>query len=255
MFCWWQQLLTIKTTLILGGTGKTGRRIAHRLGMLGVAARVAARSTGFDLDAPRTWDLDGIEAAYLVEPDPGNPRLARFVAAAEGVRRFVVLTSPSAGGVGSPLKAAEDAVRAHSPQWTVVRPYWFAQNFSESAWRPGIEAGTLELPVGDGRTAFVDADDIADVAVAALTGERHHGQTYTLTGPRSLGFAEAVGLIAEATGRPIRFVDAGPDLLGGLYAAIRDGHADVVTDDVERALGRPATTFEAYVEKTWLLPR
>jgi uncharacterized protein YbjT (DUF2867 family) len=187
-------------------------------------------------------------------PLPGNPRLADFIEAAEGVRRFVVLTSPSADQDWHPLKAAEDAVRRLSPQWTIIRPYWFAQNFSESMWRPGIDAGTLELPVGDGRTAFIDADDIADVAVAALTDERHHGQTYTLTGPRSLGFGEAVDLIAEAAGRSIRFVDAGPDVRG-LYAAVRDGHADVVTHDVERALGRPATTFEAYVEKTWLLPR
>jgi uncharacterized protein YbjT (DUF2867 family) len=247
----WRRLELVKTTLILGGTGKTGRRIAHRL----PEARVASRSSGFDLDDPGTWDLDGIEAAYLVEPDPGNPRLARFVEAAKGIPRVVVLTAPGAGNDWHPLNAAEDAVRNLSPQWTIIRPYWFAQNFSESMWRPGIEAGALELPVGEGRTAFIDADDIADVAVAALTDERHHGQTYTLTGPRSLSFGEAVELIAKATGRSIRFVDAGPDVRGGLYTAIRDGHADVVTGDVERALGRPATPFETYVEKTWLLPR
>ena len=256
--------------LILGGTGKTGRRVARRLDAAGRPVRTASRTGGdvrVDLDDPATWGpaLDGVTAAYLVEPGHRG-RLSGFVAeaVAAGVRRLVLLSAPGADDSGHPHPADERAVRGSGVDWTILRPTWFAQNFSESFWRPGILAGTLALPTGDGLVPFVDAEDIAEVAVGALTDDRHRGRVYELTGPRAIGFAAAAGVIGTATGRSIRYVDVDPDVfverqvaagvpaevargLSGLLAVVRDGSGAALADGVERALGRPARSFEDYV--------
>jgi uncharacterized protein YbjT (DUF2867 family) len=262
------------TILILGGTGKTGRRIARRLRAAGHPVRTAARAGAdvpFDLADPATRApaLAGATAAYLVEPRIGaDPaRLPRFVADAvtAGVRRLVMLSAPGIDDIdGHPLRPAERAVRDSGVGWTVLRPSWFAQNFSEAMWRPGILAGTLALPTGDGRTPFVDAEDIAEVAAAALTDDRHSGEVYELSGPRAVGFGEAVDLIGRATGRTIRHDDVDPAvfverqaaagvpvevarMFAGLYLAIRDGEGAALFDGVQRALGRAPRAFEDYV--------
>lgn len=266
----------MKTILVLGGTGKTGSRVARRLQEAGLPVRTASRTGGdarFDLDDPATWApaLDGVTAAYLVEPSLSastdhRARIPRLVteAVTAGVRRLVLMSAPRAHEDGHPLHAAEQAVRGSGVDWTLLRPQWFAQNFSEGPWRPGILAGTLALPTGDGGTPFVDAEDIAEVAVAALTEDRHSGRVYDLTGPRPISFGEAVGLIARATGRTIRHVDVEPDvfverqaaagvspdvarLLTGLLVAIGDGSGATPSDGVERALGRPPRAFETFV--------
>jgi uncharacterized protein YbjT (DUF2867 family) len=268
--------MTNSHTLILAGTGKTGRRIARRLTAAGRPVRTASRTGGaipFDLDDRTTWApaLAGVGAAYVVEPDPyasapGRARIPAFVAdaVAAGVRRLVLLSAPGADDEGHPLHVAEQAVRSSGADWTILRPTWFAQNFSESFWRPGILDGTLSLPTGDGRTPFVDADDIAEVAASALTEERHAGQVYELTGPRALSFGAAVDLIGRATGRTLRYHALSPEafverqIAGGapphvarrltdLLAAIADGSHAAVRDGVERALGRPPKPFEEYV--------
>ncbi|GAA2747187.1 MULTISPECIES: NAD(P)H-binding protein [Kitasatospora] len=268
----------MKTILVLGGTGTTGRRIARRLTAEGRPVRTASRTGGdvhFDLDDPATWApaLDGAAAVYLMEPNlqPGVDLQARFPrlvadAVAAGARRLVLLSAHGVGRAddGHPLKAAEQAVRGSGVDWTILQPDWFAQNFSESFWLPGVLSGMLALPTGDGRTPFVDAEDIAEVAAAALTEDRHSGQTYQLTGPRAIGFGEAVDLIAAATGRTARHLDVDPDafvermvaegvpvsvarLLTGLLVDVRDGRGAGVSDGVERALGRPSRSFENYV--------
>ncbi|MFB4304364.1 NAD(P)H-binding protein [Actinomadura sp. NTSP31] len=264
--------------LILGATGKTGRRIVRRLKTAGRTVRAASRTGGdttLDLDDPATWTaaLDGVTAVYLLEPNrspqpDGQGPLPRFVAEAvsAGVRRLVLLSAHGVGEAGDdhPLKAAEQAVRDSGADWTILRPGWFAQNFSESFWRPGILSGALALPTGDGRTPFIDAEDIAEVAEAALTDTRHSGRTYQLTGPRAISVGEAVDLIGKATGRTIRHVDVAPEiftehqiaagvpaeaarLLTGLLVDIRDGHGAEISDGVERALGRTPRTFEDFV--------
>lgn len=263
--------------LILGGTGKTGRRIARRLRDAGQAVRTASRTGGdvlADLARPETWPpaLDGVSAAYLLEPEvqaseEGQRRIPRFAdaAAAAGVRRLVLLSAPGVeDNQGHPLWRAEQAVMSSGLEWTIVRPNWFAQNFSEDFWRPGILAGSLVLPVGDGATAFVDADDIADVAATALTRDGHQGQAYVLTGPRAISFGEAAGLIGQATGRTIRHVDISPEAfiqaqvadgvparvarqMTGLYASLRAGRAAAIHDGVQRALGRQPRPFQDYV--------
>jgi uncharacterized protein YbjT (DUF2867 family) len=265
----------MKNILILGGTGKTGRRVARRLKAADQPVRTASRTGGdipFDLDNTTTWApaLNGVTAVYVMEPNL-QTRIPRFVAeaVAAGVHRLVLL---SAHGVGEaddshPLKAAEQAVRGSGVDWTILRPDWFSQNFSEGPWLPGVLDGTLSLPTGDGCTPFIDAEDIAEVAAAALTEDRHSGHVYQLTGPRAISFGEAADLIGKATGRTIRHVDVDPEafigrqaangvpphgarLLADLYVAIRDGQGSALSDGVERALGRPARPFEDYVAET-----
>ena len=254
------------TTLILGGTGKTGRRVAQRVDQ----ARIASRRNGFDLGDPSSWALDGVTAVYLVEPDlQAEPRLPRFVteAVAAGARRLVLLSAPRAGEEGHPLYTAERAVRESGVGWTILHPNWFAQNFSEGPWAQGIRDGVLTLPTGDGGAPFIDAEDIAEVAAAALTGDGHHGEVYELTGPRAVSFGEAVALIARAAGREIEHEDVDPEafverqtaygvplpvarLLTGLLTDLRDGRGADLADGVERALGRPPRSFEDFVAGT-----
>ncbi len=92
-----------------------------------------------------------------------------------------------------------------SAEWTILRSSFFSQNFSESFFLEPILGGEVALPAGDVPEPFVDAEDIADVAVAALTEDGHAGELYELTGPRLLTFAEAVGEISRATGRKVRY--------------------------------------------------
>ena len=266
----------MKNILILGGTGKIGSRIARNLRAAGRPVRTASRTGGdipFDLDDLTTWEpaLDQVTAAYLVEPNlqmstDRQARIPRFVttAVAAGVRRLVLLSAPRAGEKDHPLHPAEQSVRGSGADWTILRPNWFSQNFSEGPWLSGILAGALSLPTGGGRTPFVDAEDIAEVAVSALTEDRHHGQTYELTGPRAISFGEAANLIAKATGRPIQHLDVDPDVFvqrqiaAGVSPAVarlfvdilmsvgRDSRA-ALSDGVERVLGRPPRPFEDFV--------
>jgi len=266
----------MENILILGGTGKTGRRIARRLRAAGRPVRTASRTGGdmrVDLDDPATWApaLDAVTAAYLVEPgslekslDP-RARIPSFVAeaVAAGVRRLVLLSAGGGDYPDTPLWHAERAVRGSGVEWTILRPDWFAQNFSEAFWRSGILDGTLALPAGDGRTPFIDAEDIAEVAASALTEDRHRGEVYVLTGPRAISFGEATDLIGTATGRPVRYIDVATEvyierqmadgvpprvahLFASLLTGIGDGQA-ALSDGVERALGRAPRRFEDYV--------
>lgn len=259
--------------LILGGTGTVGRRVAQILQADGRDVRTAARSTGFDLDDRSTWAaaLDGVTSAYVLKPDmqPNDDRLPNFVAEAvsAGVRRLVMLSAPGTDeNEHHPLRSAELSVRGSGVEWTVVRPGWFAQNFSESFWRPSIMEGALALPTGDGGPAFIDADDIAEVVAAALTGEGHNGQIYELTGPRAVSFVEATELISKAIGRTVRHVDIDPEefvelqvaegtpreaaqYMTRLFTNLRDIENVEIADGVQRALGRPPRSFEEFVTK------
>lgn len=266
----------MKQNLILAGTGKTGRRVASRLSAAGHPVRTAARSGGdaaFDLDDPATWPaaLHEVRAAYLVEPSleagaEHPPRIARLVKAAveAGVTRLVLLSAPGADVEGHPLHTTDLAVRESGVEWTVLRPNWFSQNFSEDFWQPAVRAGTLALPTGEGRVPFIDADDIADVATAALTEDHHAGQVYEMTGPRAISFSEAAALIAATTGKPLRFIDIAPEeflqqqlsygvpaesaeRLTRLLVSISTGAHEHLHDGVERALGRAPRRFEDFV--------
>ncbi|MEU9116702.1 NAD(P)H-binding protein [Streptomyces sp. NPDC048483] len=264
-----------KEILVLGGTGKVGSRVVAQLQERGVPVRAASRSgrTRFDWDDESTWGpaVEGVDAAFVVclEGRSDSSQLARaFVefAVSKGVRRLVLL---SARGVENhqDLLVPEQSVRASGAEWTILRPSWFAQNFTElPLFTAAIEAGELALPTGDGLEPFIDAEDIAAVGVAALTEEGHAGQTYEMTGPRLLTFETAVQEIATATGREVRFVTLEPEeytarlsalgasgdeimLMDGLFAAIREGRQAHLSDGVPRALGREPRDFGAYVER------
>src|SRR5688500_15454700 len=199
--------------LIIGGTGKTGRRVAARLQERGLPVRIGSRSgtPPFDWEDRATWApaLQGARAAYVsFFPDLAVPGAAEAIAelariaVAGGTRRLVLLS----GRGEEEAQRAEQELIASGADWTIVRCSWFSQNFSEDHLRDAVLAGELALPVGDVPEPFVDADDIADVAVAALTDDRHIGELYELTGPRLLTFAEAVLEISRAVGREIHYV-------------------------------------------------
>jgi uncharacterized protein YbjT (DUF2867 family) len=270
--------------LILGGTGKTGRRVASRLLAHGASVRSAsrhpiddgsgARAVAFDWADPSTHDaaLDGADAVYVIPPamvlDHVDASTVFFQrAASHGVQRLVFL---SARGVDAddaiPMRRAELALfDTPGLDATVIRPSWFAQNFTEGVFAAGVADGLLAAPAGDGREPFIDADDIADVATALLldrTGT-HGGQAIDLSGSVSYTFAEAAALLAGVAGRPVQYVDLTPadfvsgavaaglpadyaGMMASLFEVIRNGWDAHVSDGVERVLGRPARSLEQW---------
>jgi uncharacterized protein YbjT (DUF2867 family) len=259
-----------RPTLVLGGTGKTGRRIVERLTRRNVAVRIGSRSSRvpFEWDEPATWGpvLQEVEAAYIAyAPDVGAPGAADAIEAfvdaalAANVRRLVLVSGRGEDGA----QACEHVLMRSAAAWTILRSSWFSQNFSESYLLDPILTGALALPAGDVGEPFTDVDDIADVATAVLTDDRHVGEVYELTGPRLLTFADAVATIAEATGRGIEYhqvpsedfaefllAEGVPaedaDFLVYLFDTVLDGRNAYVTDGVQRVLGRPPRDFVDY---------
>jgi uncharacterized protein YbjT (DUF2867 family) len=258
-----------KPILVLGGTGKTGRRVVERLTARGVPTRVGARSgePPFDWDDRDTWApvLQGVGSVYVQHYLDALPGAAEIIgsfaelAVANGIPRLVHLS----GRGEAHAELAERAVQDTGAEVTTLRSTWFSQNFSESYFLDGLLAGELVLPAGDTPEPFVDADDIADIAVAALTDDGHVGEVYELTGPRLLTFSDAVGEIAQATGREIRYVpvsiedfaaaldeQAVPgewiELLVYLFQEVLDGRNAHLADGVQRALGREPKDFADY---------
>ncbi|MCX4675104.1 NAD(P)H-binding protein [Streptomyces sp. NBC_01433] len=269
--------------LVLGATGKTGRRVVQRLRDAGTArVRAASRSGGvrFDWTLPDTWEpaLSGASAVYLVAPDDPSP-VREFVtrATASGVRRFVALSGHgidkagggfdrAGGGFGQGMAAGETAVRESGAEWTIIRPSNFFQNFDEDLWLAPLRAGRLGLPIGATPEPFIDVDDVAEVAVAVLTQDGHAGRIHELTGPRALTFAEATETIARAAGRPIRYEELTPDAhraellaegwpeaaadaLGAMFALHRAGRSADVADGVREVLGRAPSDLETWARR------
>lgn len=177
-------------TLVLGGTGKTGRRVAERLKALGVQTRIASRSAtpSFDWNDPTSWAaaLDEIKSAYITyAPDLAIPgatdAIRNFVdlAVEQGVRRLVLLS----GRGEEEAQQCERIVQDAGVEWTIIRSSWFNQNFSEGEFLGMVMDGAITLPAGEVPEPFIDVDDLADVAVAALTENSHAGETYEVTGP------------------------------------------------------------------------
>ena len=261
----------MNTTLVLGGTGKTGRRIVQRLQAAGRPVRVGTPSATppFDWTDEATWPvaLDGVGSVYVTYyPDVAVPGAAEAVGAfaelavATGVRRLVLLSGRGEEGA----LRSEQALQQSGADWTIVRSAFMDQNFDESFFLEPVRAGEVAFLADPGLAEpFIDADDIADVAVAALTGDGHVGQLYEVTGPRLLGWAQAVAEIAAAAGRPIRYVPVSLEeyaallvenqvpaddvkMLTGVFseiAGVLDGRNAYLSDGVQRALGRPPRDF------------
>jgi uncharacterized protein YbjT (DUF2867 family) len=259
--------------LVISSTGKTGSRVAERLEARGVPIRAGSRSADppFDWEDPDTWAaaLDGAGAAYVsYYPDIAIPGAVEAITAfaetalERDVRRLVLLS----GRGEEEAQRAERAVRESGADWTIVRCSWFNQNFSEGFFAEGVMAGEVVLPHAAVPEPFVDVEDIADVAATALAEDGHVGQVYELTGPRALTFEEAVGEIAAATGREIRYVPVSmeeyaaaarehgvpEDIIGFLqylFGEVLDGRNASLTDGVQRAVGRQPRDFSQYARE------
>lgn len=259
--------------LVIGSTGKIGRRIVQKLRAQGHLVRAGARQSEipFDWDRPDTWGraLNGVHSAYIsYSPDlafPGAPeKIEALTRSAQqaGVQHLVLLS----GRNEAHAQRCEAIVQASGLHYTLVRASWFAQNFSEGFLLDSVLQGVVALPAGDVQEPFVDADDIADVAVAALTDPRHHNRLYELTGPRLLTFSEAAAEMSRATGRPLQYVPlsseefrtamlpiVGPDIASqftDLFKEILDGRSAYLAHGVQDALGRAPRDFAVYCKAT-----
>ncbi|WP_062211837.1 NAD(P)H-binding protein [Streptomyces sp. NBRC 109706] len=269
--------MTQNPILVVGGTGITGRRVAARLTAAGHPVRVASRSAArpFDWHDPDTWSaaLAGVRRLYLVPLD-GTRLTGPFLrrAAEAGVERVVLLSGrgvddpdylPPGHPAGIVHVTGEEALRASGLTWTVIRPSWFSQNFSEGYLGDWVRSGDLRIPGGEASAAFVDAEDIAAVAVAALTEDGHQGAVYELSGPASLTLAEAMAEISLASGKQVRYTPLTVDEF--VTELVADGwNADEarefglaltplargldarLSDGVRRALGREPRSFAAF---------
>lgn len=260
--------------LVLGATGKTGSRVAARLQQLEIPVRAGHRRAAipFDWQNSTTWHtaLQGVKKLYLsFQPDLAVPgaidTLEHFCQQAvnRGVQKIVLLS----GRGEDEARQAEDVVKNSGADWTVLRASWFMQNFSESFILDDLLNGQVYLPPGEIPEPFIDAEDIADAAVAALTQPGHSNTLYELSGSRLMTFAQAVGEIALASGREIHYqqvpvadyVDYLREaqlpaemiaLLEYLFSTVLDGRNASVTDGIQRSLGRAPRDFSAYIADT-----
>ena len=257
-------------TLVLGATGKTGSRVASSLQALGREIRKGSRSAtpAFDWNHEGGWDacLEGVTSVYIsyagdLAIDGSTDIIGAFVDKAKhhGVRHLVLLS----GRGEEEAQACERVVQESGINWTIVRASWFNQNFSEGAFITMVQDGKITLPAGEVAEPFVDVDDIADVAVVALTEPGHAGELYEVTGPRLLTFANIAAELSRATRRTIEYqaipheaflasvAESGAPqevvwIMDYLFSTVLDGRNAHLSDGVERALGRPPKDFTAY---------
>lgn len=257
-------------TLVLGGTGKTGRRVVEGLRAKGLPVRVGSRSASpaFDWDNESLWSasLEGVKAVYITyAPDLAVPgakeAIQAFVnlAKEKGVQRLVLLS----GRGEAEAQACEEVIQGSGLEWTIVRASWFHQNFSEGAFDSMVMSGQITLPAVETLEPFVDVDDIAEVAVEALSAPGHAGELYEVTGPQLLSFHDIAASLSEATGRDIQYIPipheafvAGVEASGApkevvwmmdyLFATVLDGRNANLCDGIQRALGRPPRDFATY---------
>ncbi len=266
--------MTNSEILVLGGKGKTGRKVAERLTQLQQTVRIGSRSESpsFDWQDPHTWAaaLEGMDKVYITfQPDLAVPGALGAIegltkeAKRSGIKKLVLLS-----GKGEREAELCEQVVIHSGiDYTIVRASWFNQNFSESFFLDPIIAGHVALPKAEAKVPYVDTDDIADVAVAVLMDDQHNGQIYELTGPRLLTFQEVIKEIATATGRAIQFTSISLSaytkmleefqvpadyiwLINYLFSEVLDNKENaVVKHDIEKVLGRKPKDFSEYVQE------
>lgn len=266
--------------LVIGATGKTGKRVAEQLTAQGQHVRPATRHSAipFDWENPETWmpALKGIDRAYVVySPDLAVPSahavIKAFVSTAEkaNLKRIVLLSERNEARA----QACESLVMQSSLEWTILRPSWFMQNFSEGGFAESVLAGEVSAPDSGHPEPWVDLDDVAAVAAAALLKDQHVGQVYEITGAELLTWKEAVACISTITGRDISYNTSTPkefadmlitagfppedaNFVANLIAQILDGKNASAGDGLQRALGREPRTFaqfcqDAHKEGCW----
>jgi uncharacterized protein YbjT (DUF2867 family) len=258
-------------TLVIGGTGKTGRRVVDRLRAWGVPIRIGTPRSDppFNWLDPSTWApaVRGAKSAYVTYYSDiaftgaaDDVRAFAKVAVANGVEHLVLLSGRNEHGA----LLGEQAIQESGADWTIVRSSFFAQDFSEFFFREDVLRGEVAFPAGNTAEPFIDVEDIADVAAAALTDDRHKNELYEVTGPRLLTFAEAVAEISKVIGREVRYVPiSGEEFASALaesgmppeqvtdfvelFTTILDGRSQYLADGVQRALGRPPRDFADFV--------
>ena len=263
-----------KKILVLGGKGKTGSRVAERLTKLGKTIRIGSRSEKppFDWENLETWAgaLEGMDTVYITfQPDLAVPGALKAIegftsqAVKAGIQKLVLLS----GKGEKEAELCEQVVRNAGVDWTIVRASWFNQNFSESFFLDPILAGHVALPRAEALVPYVDADDIADVVVESLLDNKHVGQTYELTGSRQLTFEQVIEEISKVTGRDIKFESITMDeytkmlkeyqlpedyiwLINYLFTEVLIDKNSIVTNDIEKVLGRKAKDFAEYARET-----
>ncbi|MEZ4323981.1 MAG: NmrA family NAD(P)-binding protein [Polyangiales bacterium] len=276
----------MRAVLVTGATGTVGGEVLRALATHGELAPIAALRPGsrsrvgvearpFDLtdEASMRAAFVGVAAFFfmtpLIEEQVSLSRRALDIALAAGVQQVVRLSSRSATwDLESELRAwhreIDADVAARAPRYTVLRPCSFMQNFLTHQ-AEGIRAhGRIALPIGDARLPYIDARDIADVAVAALLDpDAHHGKTYTLTGGEAIDMHRVAQALGDARGAPVRYIAVNPEkAAAGMRASdmpswlvdsalrvherTRAGLEAEVSDDVARVLGRAPRTIEDY---------
>ncbi|MEM9674435.1 MAG: NAD(P)H-binding protein [Bacteroidota bacterium] len=261
--------------LVIGGTGKTGRKVAQQLQALGQHVRIGSRSASpaFDWHNPSTWvaALEGIDKVYVTfQPDLAVPGARDAIEALvrqakqSKVKKMVLLS----GKGEREAELSEQIVINSGLDYTIVRASWFNQNFSENFFLEPILAGYVALPQAEAKIPYVDTDDIADVVVESLTHDQHNGQIYELTGPELLTFPEVISEIAKVTGRNIQFASISQKdydqmleeynlpkdyiwLINYLFTEVL-GNPSIhnVTYDIEKVLGRKPKSFTQYAAET-----
>lgn len=260
--------------LIVGGTGRTGRRVAGILAERGLRVRVTSRQGDhpFEWHDESTWDdvLAGTRRAFVafhpdISIDGAADLLGRFAQRANAldVERIVLLS-----GRGEPAaRVAEKRVSAALSDCTIIRSAFFMQDFSEHFLLDAVRSGVITMPAGDTAEPFVDLDDLAQVAVSLLMSDQSPTRAVELTGPQSLTFADVARILSDARGLPVRYqpcsvdeftagaiADGVPETearsLAEVFATVLDGRNTAVSGDLPKALGRPATRFIDFARRT-----
>lgn len=280
------------TILVTTPTSKIGSALVSQLSARGIAVRVGAHTVekaqklfpktdivALDLNnaASVKVALDGIDRLYLAPPRedfPVTPLLnAVELAKAAGIKRIVFLSAMGVEDMETNIRQLERGIEASGIDFTHLRINVLLQNYSTMSAESIRQQGVFVEPVGDERTSFVDARDVAAVAAAALSETGHAGQAYTLTGAAAYSRAEVAAAIAQATDKPIHYQPLSDEefralakslawtdefinmMLGFYHTHIRSGRSAIVTDTVERVLRRPPTPLAQFVQdyrNVWL---
>jgi len=276
--------------LVTGATGTVGRATIQALQEAGASFKAAVRDDAkarsvlgadvrtvhFDFADRATWSTatDGVDAVFVLGP-PMVPNLSELTLPfldhlkQRGIKRVVYLSALAAEKLGESLPfhvQAEEKLRTDGFDFTVLRPSFFAQNFKNYEWENITERGITYTPAGNGKVGFIDAEDIGRAAAAVLTGSGHSGKVYELTGPETLSYSDAAGLLTEVTGRQVFYPNPSPEEYTGalkaagapdfiapymitVYGGIANNHVDVTTPHVEALTGRKPTPLRAVLER------
>lgn len=284
------------TILVMSSTGKVGQELVRELHNANADYRVATKSLDrakslwdfdapamyFSYDEPETFApvLQGVTRLFLLHPEdkPGRHKdLFAFIdaAVAAGVKQIVYMSALGADlRPDDPLCQVEHYIANSGLQYTILRPNWFMQNFNTVDLRRINIKNEVLQPSGDAQIALIDTRDIAAVAAKLLLNGVHHGKAYTLTGSEAFSYGDVAAKLSAITNRKITHVSPTPEseiqrmkdanidpepiyFMQWLFEDIVRGYAAIITSDVEEQLGRPARSFEQYLNDyadVWQVP-